>query len=55
MYVVDVIKNMKDPTESEWQEMMEIAEYNYNHLFNHHIPTLSKKLRHAIVCLINQV
>jgi hypothetical protein len=53
--VVDVIKNMKDPTESEWQEMMEIAEYNYNHLFNHHIPTLSKKLRHAIVCLINQV
>ena len=52
--VVDVIKNMKNPTEAEWKQMMEIAEYNYNHFFQKHIPSIAQSLRESIQNLLDQ-
>lgn len=52
--VVDVIKNMQDPTEAEWKQMMDIAEYNYNHFYKKHIPSLAKSLQESIQNLLDQ-
>lgn len=52
--VAEVIKNMQNPTEAEWKQMMEIAEYNYNHFYDTHIPSLVLSLRESIQNLLDQ-
>jgi hypothetical protein len=48
------ISELEKPSRSEWNAMMEIAEYNYNHLFNEHLPRLEQSFLNCIEQLLEQ-
>ncbi len=48
------ISQLEKPSRSEWNAMMEIAEFNYNHLFNEHLPRLEQSFLNCIEQLLEQ-
>ena len=52
--VARVISEMKKPTRSEWKAMMLIADYNFKHLHDVHIPKLKQSFIDCVEKLMNQ-
>ena len=52
--VARVISNMQKPDRSEWKAMMLIADYNFKHLHDVHIPRLKQSFIDCVEKLMNQ-
>jgi len=49
-----LISDLEKPTRTEWNAMMEVADFNYNHLFKEHLPRLEESFITSITELLEQ-
>lgn len=48
------ISETERPSEADWNQMMEAAEYNYHHFYNNYIPNLTKIFKNSLSKILDK-